>query len=187
MENATHFVTGPYPKCRRRSPENNALGRRKACSRVELHRARRTTPLPPLAPPSSSGANGRSHSGRRGRRCRVRSPEILCLRLLFGSVAGVHGEAYDHRKRKAGSSRGVLAEAIRPAVANGQPCCCDLPEFIHCVLAPVTTLGRKSMPSWSHITNPLRRSRPETPPAGRSNSDWKSQGRARERRPDLLQ
>ena len=146
------------------------LGRKIACSRVELHRAWQTLPLPPLAPPSSSGANGRSHSGRRGRKCRVRSPEVPCLRLLFGSVARVHGEAYHHRKWKAGSLRGVLAEAICPAVAgaavaDGQRLGCNFPPPLRLVSAVVATTRWKRMPSWSRSSTPLHRSRPEKSPA----------------------
>ena len=170
MENATHFVTGPYPKCRRSLPENNALGRRKACSRVELHRARRTTPLPPLAPPSSSGANGRSHSGRRGRRRRVRSPDFHTVRWLFGFRVSRHGTARHHPKWNAGGPRGVLAEAIYPAVAGaavagGQRLGCNFPPPVRPVTAVVATTEWKSLPSSSRNSPPLHRSRPEKSPA----------------------
>ena len=87
-ENATYFVTGPYPKTDQKSPEFLALCRNSWCSRVDLLRAQRTSPLPPLAPPSLSGANGRSHSARRGRKSRTRSPEIM---VLVGFQVADHG------------------------------------------------------------------------------------------------
>ena len=68
MENGKDFVTGPHPETRRRSPEKLALGRKLWCSRVEHLRAWQALPLPPLTPPFSSGANGRSLSACRGRK-----------------------------------------------------------------------------------------------------------------------
>ena len=125
-ENVTDFITGPYPKTHRRSPEKLTLGRKKPCSRVELLRAWQTLPLPPLAPPSSSGANGRSHLARRGRKCQTRSPEFSCLRLLFGSVARVHGGLRRCPERNHRSSlvrMGVSPSSAWPEirVAGGQP------------------------------------------------------------------
>ena len=167
-ENGTGFITGPYPKTRRRSPEKSTLGRKKPCSRVELLRARQALPLPPLAPPSIPGAIGRSHSGRRGRRCRVRSPDFHTVRWLFGFRVSRHGTARHHPKWNAGGPRVVLAEPIRPAVAGaavagGQRFGCFLPSFHRRVSAAVATIIEEGTSSSIGISNPRRRSRPETP------------------------
>ena len=117
-ENGTGFITGPYPKTRRRSPEKLTLGRKKPCSRVELLRARQALPLVPLAPPSLPGANGRSRSSRRGRKRRARSPESPSFKVLFGFDATASGRSRHHPQTNRGAPLHRSAEVPSSVVAG---------------------------------------------------------------------